>query len=94
MVSLLRSGWPSSASSSLAGHRNLTSRINAHQSEISISNNVGSVKYFLSALRRSLRRVVFLVLFAPCINDHGSFIIFRSASVRPKHLFDPYFDHD
>jgi len=29
-----------------------------------------------------------------CIDDHGSFVIFRSASVRPKHLFDPYFDHD
>ena len=29
-----------------------------------------------------------------CIDDHGSLVIFRSASVRPKHLFDPYFDHD
>jgi hypothetical protein len=29
-----------------------------------------------------------------CIDDHGSRVIFRSASVRPKHLFDPYFDHD
>src|SRR5882762_1356143 len=29
-----------------------------------------------------------------CFDDHGSFVIFRSASVRPKHLFDPYFDHD
>jgi len=28
------------------------------------------------------------------LNDHGSLVIFRSASVRPKHLFDPYFDHD
>ena len=37
---------------------------------------------------------VFLVLFDLCIDDHGSLIIFRSASVRPKHLFDPYFDHD
>ena len=27
-------------------------------------------------------------------DDHGSLVIFRSASVRPKHLFDPYFDHD
>jgi hypothetical protein len=24
----------------------------------------------------------------------GGIVIFRSASVRPKHLFDPYFDHD
>jgi hypothetical protein len=29
-----------------------------------------------------------------CVDDHGSLIIFRSASARPKHLFDPYFDHD
>ena len=29
-----------------------------------------------------------------CIDDHGSLVIFRSVSVRPKHLFDPYFDHD
>jgi hypothetical protein len=29
-----------------------------------------------------------------CFDDHGSFVIFRSASVRPKHLLDPYFDHD
>jgi hypothetical protein len=28
------------------------------------------------------------------IDDHGPLIIFRSVSVRPKHLFDPYFDHD
>jgi len=29
-----------------------------------------------------------------CFDDHGSFVIFRSVSVRPKHLCDPYFDHD
>ena len=29
-----------------------------------------------------------------CFDDHGSFVIFRSASVRPKHLFDHDFDHD
>jgi hypothetical protein len=29
-----------------------------------------------------------------CFDDHGSFVIFRSVSVRPIHLFDPYFDHD
>src|SRR5258708_35998291 len=30
-----------------------------------------------------------------CFDDHGSFVvIFRSASVRPRHLFDQYFDHD
>ena len=34
------------------------------------------------------------VLFDLCIDDHGSFVIFRSDSVRPKHLFDQNFDHD
>jgi hypothetical protein len=29
-----------------------------------------------------------------CFDDHGSFVIFRSASVRPKHLFDRNVDHD
>jgi hypothetical protein len=38
--------------------------------------------------------VVFPVLFDLRIDDHGSLVIFRSASVRPKHLFDPYFDQD
>ena len=33
-------------------------------------------------------------LFGLCIDDHGSFVIFRSASVRLRHLFDQYFDHD
>jgi hypothetical protein len=27
-------------------------------------------------------------------DDHGSFVIFRSVSVRPKHLFDQNFNHD
>jgi hypothetical protein len=60
-----------------------------------LSNNADVVKSFLSAPIRSLRRVVFVVLFPPlCINDHGSFVIFRSASVRPRHLFDQNFDHN
>src|SRR6266849_11042587 len=50
--------------------------------------------YMLSALLRSLRRVVLFALVGLCIDDHGSLVIFRSASVRPKHLFDQYFDHD
>jgi hypothetical protein len=29
-----------------------------------------------------------LFFFDLCFDDHGSFVIFRSASVRPKHLFD------
>jgi len=58
-----------------------------------ISNNVGSVKSFLNAPLHSLCVVVFLVIFDLCIDDHAR-RIFRSASVRPKHLFDPYFDHD
>ena len=32
--------------------------------------------------------------FDRCFDDHGSLVIFRSASVRPKHLFDQDFDHD
>jgi hypothetical protein len=55
-----------------------------------ISNNVGSVKLLSKTLLRSLLRVVLFV----CIDDHGSLAIFRSASVRPRHPFDPYFDHD
>ena len=38
--------------------------------------------------------MVLFVLFDLCFDDHGSLVIFRSASVRPKHLFDPYFDQD
>jgi len=38
--------------------------------------------------------VVLFVFFDLCIDDHGSFVIFRSASVRPRHLFDQNFDHD
>ena len=60
----------------------------------SISNNVGPVKRFLNRLLRSLLRVVLLGAFDFCIDDHGSLVISRSASVRPKHLCDPYFDHD
>src|SRR5215475_9305253 len=29
-----------------------------------------------------------------CFDDHGSFVIFRSVSVRPRHLFDQNFDQD
>jgi hypothetical protein len=28
------------------------------------------------------------------IDDHGSFVIYRATSVRPKHLSDQDFDHD
>ncbi len=30
----------------------------------------------------------------PSVDDHGSPVILRSVSVRPKHLFDQNFDHD
>ena len=49
---------------------------------------------FLSALLRSLRRVVLFVSFSSATTTTARFVIFRSASVRPKHLFDPYFDQD
>src|SRR5215469_6274110 len=60
-----------------------------------ISNRVGSVKHFLNELLPALRRgeSFFSFLFL-CIDDHGSFVISRSVSVRPKHLFDQNFDHD
>jgi hypothetical protein len=35
-----------------------------------------------------------LPLFDCCFDDHGSLVIFRPASVRPKHLFDQNFDQD
>jgi len=57
-------------------------------------NNVGSVKLFSTTLLRALRRVVLFVFVDFCIDDHGSLVIFRSASVRPRHLFDQNFDHD
>ena len=41
-----------------------------------------------------LKEVFSFVFFLLGIDDHGSFVIFRSASVRPKHLCDPNFDHD
>src|SRR5712664_982125 len=63
-----------------------------------ISNNVGSVKLFLSTLplvtEKSFSLSFFSVFFLLCIDGQGSLVILRSASVRPKHLFDPYFDHD
>src|SRR5215467_1805614 len=63
-------------------------------SKPSISNNVDPIKHFLSRHLPSLLRVVLLGAFDFCIDGHGSLVIFRSASVRPNHLFDPYFDHD
>ena len=38
--------------------------------------------------------MVFLGLFHFSLDDHGSLVIFRSASVRPNHLSDQDFDHD
>ena len=62
-----------------------------------ISNNVGPVKLFSNTLLPFHLKEFFsfvLLRFLFYIDDHGSFVIFRSASVRPKHLFDHYFDHD
>jgi hypothetical protein len=60
-----------------------------------IFNNVGPVKLFLNTLLSfHLKEFFSFVLFLFCIDDHGSFVILRSASVRPKHLFDQNFDHD
>jgi len=54
-----------------------------------ISNNVGSVKLFMSALLRSLQTVSLFVVFFGPVDDHGSPVIFRSVSVRPTHLSAP-----
>jgi len=64
-----------------------------------ISNNVGSVKLFFNTLLSSYLKevfsfVLFRFLFSPASTTTARFAIFRSASVRPKHLFDQNFDHD
>ena len=69
-----------------------------------ISNNAGSCQDLFLIFLFSLFFFGHTTPFTPksglscsvklCIDDHGSLVIFRSASVRPKHLFDPYFDHD
>jgi hypothetical protein len=56
--------------------------------------DVGSLKCFLSAPLNSLQRVSCFVFLDLCIDNHGSFVIYQSASVRPIHLFDQNFDHD
>ena len=64
-----------------------------------ISNNAGSCQdlfyeffglsfLFSGTLPPSLRRVVLFVPLKLCFDDHGSFVIFRSVSVRPRHLID------
>src|SRR5216683_7600668 len=59
-----------------------------------ISNNVGSVKLFSTTLLRALPGAVLFASLTWALTTGGSFVIFRSASVRPKHLFDQNFDHD
>ena len=63
-----------------------------------ISNNVGPVKPFLSTLLsfhlKEFFSFVSFLFFLLCIDDHGSFVICRADSVRPKHLSDQNFDHD
>ena len=49
---------------------------------------------FSSTLLRSLSRVVLLVLLNSAPTTTARFVIFQSASVRTKHLIDPYFDQD
>ena len=44
---------------------------------------------FSSTQLHSLRRVVLFGSVKLCFDDHGSFVIFRSVSVRPRHLIDP-----
>ena len=49
---------------------------------------------FSSTLLRSLARVVLLVLLISAFTTTARFVIFRSASVRPRHLIDQNVDHD
>jgi hypothetical protein len=54
-------------------------------------NNVGAVKQFLSRPLQSLKRVFSSgcwVVFLVGLDHFGSFLIWRSAPVRPMHLFD------
>jgi hypothetical protein len=57
---------------------------------IAISNNVGSVKHFLSALRHALEEERHFALVGGLrISNLGSlFIVGVRNSVRPSHLFD------
>src|ERR1019366_1548300 len=60
-----------------------------------ISNNVGSVKSFFERTSPFTPKCVFVCLILwPSVDDHGSPVIFRSVSVRPKHLSDQDLDHD
>ena len=58
--------------------------------KIPISNNVGSVKHFLSALRHALVEERHLALVGGLrVSNLGSlFIVVVRNSVRPSHLFD------
>ena len=71
-----------------------------------LGDNVGPVKSFFCFFSAFLSLFFFFehtTAFTPksglpgpffdrCFDDLGSLIIFRSTSVRPKHLFDPYFE--
>jgi hypothetical protein len=60
-----------------------------------MSNNVRPVKSYLSALLLALQRsVLFSLLIDLFIDDQGSRVIDRLASVRPIHLSDQNFDRD
>jgi hypothetical protein len=59
-----------------------------------ISNNVGPVKSFFERTSPVTPKSGLPCSVDLCFDDHGSLVIFRSASVRPKHLFDQNFDHD
>jgi hypothetical protein len=89
------------------GHSALISLVCSRRVAYSeISNNVGPVKSFFCFFSAFLSLFFFFehtTAFTPksglpgpffdrCFDDLGSLIIFRSTSVRPKHLFDPYFE--
>jgi hypothetical protein len=75
-----------------------------HIGESNISNNAGSCQDLFLIFCSLFSFFGHTTPFTPksglscsvklCFDDHGSFVISRSVSVRPKHLCDPYFDHD
>ena len=60
-----------------------------HSNAIVVTASVDNVSW-----ENPIRFMFSLVVFLLSVDDHGSPVIFRSASVRPKHLFDQNFDHD
>src|ERR1700687_4011468 len=89
MVQLLRHRpTKGSATDRLNLNHRVTPRLHTSLTMLTLSNS------FLSTLLFFLKEFFSFVFFLLCIDDHGSFVIYRVTSVRPKHLCDQNFDHD